>query len=98
MTNDTKPKQPIVSSKPTVSTRVTKKTELIKLLSTKAGSDIQSISAQLGWQAHTTRAALSGLRKAGFEITKAPPAKGGPCKYRIVPAAKGAQVALNDGA
>jgi hypothetical protein len=40
-----------------------KKTQLIKLLSRKSGADAKAISAKFGWQPHTTRAALSGLRK-----------------------------------
>lgn len=50
--------------------RPTKKAQLIKLLSCKLGTDVATISAKFGWQPHTTRAALSGLRKVGFEITK----------------------------
>jgi len=43
----------------------TKKEQLIKLLGTKSGFDIKYLSVKLGWQQHTTQAALSGLRKAG---------------------------------
>jgi predicted transcriptional regulator len=68
----------------TTQKRITKKARLIKLLSAKAGSDIQSLSDKLGWQQHTTRAALSGLRKAGYEVTRATSANGGPVKYRIL--------------
>ena len=64
--------------------RVTKKAQLIKLLSAKTGVGIATISAKLGWLPHTTRAALSGLRKAGYELTKEKAAAGGPCRYRIV--------------
>lgn len=60
-----------------------KKAQLIKLLRAKAGSDIASLSTKLGWQHHTTRAALSGLRKAGHEIVKVPPTTGGLALYRI---------------
>lgn len=70
--------------------RATKKDQLIKLLGAKAGVDVKSLSEKLGWQQHTTRAALSGLRKAGYEVTGEKPAKGGLAKYRIlsVPAAQ----------
>ena len=44
--------------------QVTKKAQLIKLLGRKSGADIVALSDKLGWQQHTTRAALSGLRKA----------------------------------
>ena len=66
--------------------RATKKDQLIRLLGTKSGSDIRSLSAKLGWQQHTTRAALSGLRKAGYEVASEKPATGGPAKYRILSA------------
>ncbi len=68
----------------------TKKCQLIKLLGAKSGADIKTISEKLGWQQHTTRAALSGLRKAGYEVAGEKPVKGGMSKYRIlsVPAAQ----------
>lgn len=82
MTTSTKPRG---SKALTGSARaLTKKDQLIKLLRTKAGADIQALSKKLGWQQHTTRAAMSGLRKAGYGIESAVPAKGGLSKYRIV--------------
>ena len=63
----------------------TKKSLLIKLLSRKSGIDLQMISAKLGWQPHTTRAALSGLRKAGLIISKETAGIGKPTRYRILP-------------
>lgn len=48
--------------------RITKKDQLIKLLRQKNGTDIKAINDKLGWQHHSTRAALSGLRKAGYEL------------------------------
>ena len=67
----------------TTQKRSTKKAQLIKLLSAKAGSDIQSLGDRLGWQLHTTRAAMSGLRKAGYEVTRKEPSNGGPARYCI---------------
>lgn len=71
--------------------RATKKDQLIKLLGAKTGADIKSLSEKLGWQQHTTRAAMSGLRKVGYEIAGEQPAKGGMSKFRIlsVPSAVG---------
>lgn len=63
--------------------RVTKKQELIRLLRRKAGADIGSLSDTFGWQNHTTRAALSGLRKAGYEIVRIDGTNGKPARYRI---------------
>ncbi|MDF0596898.1 DUF3489 domain-containing protein [Psychromarinibacter halotolerans] len=62
--------------------RGTKKAQLIRLLKAKAGADIASISKRLGWQPHTTRAALSGLRKAGYVLSM-DRSEGKPPRYRI---------------
>ena len=61
----------------------TKKAQLIQLLTRKTGADVATISNKLGWQSHTTRAALTGLRKAGFEISAEKPGEGKPLSYRI---------------
>jgi hypothetical protein len=61
----------------------TKKAQLIKLLERKAGADVATISARFGWLPHTTRAALSGLRKAGYGIDAEKPKRDKPARYRI---------------
>lgn len=61
----------------------TKKDRLVSLLSTKTGADVAALSTALGWQAHTTRAALTRLRQAGFPLEAAKPAGGGATVYRI---------------
>lgn len=72
------------SSSKTVRRR-TKKTQLIGMLSHKDGSTISAISEALGWQPHTTRAAITGLRKSGHHVETAKPANGGTgLIYRIV--------------
>lgn len=48
-----------------------KKVRLIAMLRQPDGSTIAAISAALGWQAHTTRAAITGLRKAGHAVETA---------------------------
>ena len=53
-----------------------KKDRLIGMLSRDGGSTIAEISAALGWQPHTTRAAITGLRKAGHKVETAKPAYG----------------------
>ncbi|WP_170482805.1 DUF3489 domain-containing protein [Ruegeria arenilitoris] len=63
--------------------RKTKKEELIQMLTRKAGADVAMISDKLGWQTHTTRAALTGLRKAGYEVLGEKPSEGKPKRYRI---------------
>lgn len=64
--------------------KVTKKARLIALLSRKGGADVPSLSNALGWLPHTTRAALTGLRKSGYEITSVKPGNGKPSRYQIV--------------
>ena len=63
--------------------RVTKKSQLIGMLSANGGADVATISRKLGWQAHTTRVALTGLRKAGDGIAAEKSERGKPSRYRI---------------
>lgn len=90
--------KPNTKPTPTTGSRITKKDQLIKLLGTKAGADIKSLSEKLGWQQHTTRAAMSGLRKAGYEVTDEKSANGGMSKFRILSAPKVTQDANVDAA
>ncbi|WP_320177247.1 DUF3489 domain-containing protein [Roseovarius pacificus] len=86
-----KPDQPRTGAKLKFQTRTsTKKDRLIRMLSGKDGADTGSISRKLGWQNHTTRAAMSGLRKAGFEIAATKPDAGKPTRYRITAVPKAA--------
>ena len=62
----------------------TKKDRLIRMLKARAGVDVATLSDKLGWQPHTTWAALTGLRKAGHEITVTKPDGGGVSTYRII--------------
>jgi predicted transcriptional regulator len=53
------------------------KTEIIgKLLTRNRGATITRLQAATGWQAHSIRAALSGLRKKGTVITRSTNARG----------------------
>ena len=61
----------------------TKGNRLIQLLKARSGRNITALSAELGWQLHTTRAALSRLRKGGYAIEKLPPSKQGGARCRI---------------
>lgn len=64
--------------------RVSKTAILRKLLSRKAGVDLAALQSATGWQTHSVRAALSGLRKTGYSIERTEPAKpGGSAVYRI---------------
>lgn len=61
-----------------------KKTRLINMLRLPDRSTIAAISTALGWQAHTTRAAITGLRKAGHAVETSKPADGSiGLSYRI---------------
>lgn len=73
--------------------RQTKKAQLIRMLSTRTGADLEVISGKLGWQSHTTRAAITGLRKAGFAVETAKPDADKPMRYRIVAASDTAAAA-----
>jgi len=62
----------------------TKTAILRRLLSRKAGADLATLQAATGWQPHSVRAFLSGLRKAGYTLDRAEPARpGGTATYRI---------------
>ncbi len=61
----------------------TKKAQLIQMLSRKAGADVAAISAKLNWQPHSTRAALTGLRKSGYVLDAEKPGNGKTLRYRI---------------
>jgi hypothetical protein len=72
--------------------RETKTAILRKLLSRKSGADLAALQSATGWQPHSVRAALSGLRKAGYIIDRAAPANRdkGPV-YRITGGPEGAR-------
>ena len=48
----------------------TKRAKLIAMLERAEGVSIAEIGQQLGWLPHTVRAAMTGLRKAGREVTR----------------------------
>lgn len=72
-----------VKQRRTTGHKKTKKSLLVEMLSRKSGADIAAISNKLKWQPHTTRAALSGLRKAGYQVLAERAGSGKPTKYRI---------------
>ena len=63
--------------------RQTKKAKLIQPLSKSNGARLSVLAEKLEWQTHTVRAALSGLRKEGFELTLSKSAKSGEAVYAI---------------
>lgn len=62
----------------------TKAAILRRLISRKSGADLAALQAATGWQPHSIRAALSGLRKAGLTLERTDPkAESGTAVYRI---------------
>ena len=66
----------------TVETPKPKKEQLVDLLRAKAGVTVGQLSETLGWQPHTVRAALTGLRKANIAIEKMAGRDGEPTRHR----------------
>ncbi len=48
----------------------TKQAKLTDMLKKPDGASIAQMGAKTGWQPHSVRAALTGLRKRGFDITR----------------------------
>ena len=70
-----KPKQKAPVTKP-VRVRLNRQQQLAKLLGRKSGATIAQMQRAFGWQPHTARAAISGLRKTGVLIERAETDKG----------------------
>ncbi len=63
----------------------TKQAALIALLERREGATVQQMRTKTGWQAHSVRAALTGLRKRGIAVTRTKNASGASI-YRAGPA------------
>jgi hypothetical protein len=61
----------------------TKQALVIEMLCTKKGATLNALVEATGWLPHTTRAALTGLRKRGFSIERTRE-EGADSIYRIV--------------
>lgn len=48
----------------------TKQAKLVAMLSRKSGVTLVKASEALGWQPHTTRATMTGLKKRGYMIER----------------------------
>ena len=66
----------------------TKIAKLQILLERPSGARLDALCKATGWQTHSVRAALSGLRKAGHEIERAKGKNGARSVYRIIQAAE----------
>lgn len=86
--------------------RIRKAVQLRAMLEAPGGASLTALMAATGWQAHTVRAALSGLRKGGTELAREK--RDGNTVYRIVslgaknepaaPEVAGSQPTVPDGA
>lgn len=59
-----------------------KQAMMIDMLSAAGGTTVDELAKTMGWLPHTTRAALTGLRKKGFAIVRHP-REDGPSIYRF---------------
>ena len=60
-----------------------KRALVLALLSREGGATTEALMAATGWLPHTTRAALSGLRKGGLAVTRSRDGEGGASVYRL---------------
>lgn len=76
----------MTTSTPTLPKAGTREATFLEHL-TGDGADVASLMKTMGWQGHTVRAALTGLRKRGIKVERI---EGGPDAapiYRVKPAA-----------
>jgi hypothetical protein len=64
----------------------TKIAAVVAMLAGDKGATVDELVAATGWLPHTTRAALTGLRKRGYALTSNRPDRTRGSIYRIVPA------------
>jgi hypothetical protein len=62
----------------------TKRALIVEMLSTGQGASIDALIKATGWLPHTMRAALTGLRKKGFAVTRSQDVESGRSAYRIL--------------
>jgi hypothetical protein len=62
----------------------TKRAMLIAMLERAEGASVAEIGQRLGWLPHTVRAAITGLRHAGREVTRSKN-ESGQSMYRLAP-------------
>jgi len=68
-------------------TKSTKIAAVIRLLRRSSGATIAQLQKTTGWQPHSVRAALTGLRKKGHDVQRDKDARG-VTVYRIAKEAK----------
>ena len=80
MTTDTTAPNQTVAAEPAKAER--KSDTVTRLLNRKAGATIEDITIATGWQPHSARAFMSGLRKKGHTIIREQ-RKSGASAYRM---------------
>ena len=88
--NDTsKNGKPVASQPAGVSPRAgTKQALIVEMLSRERGATLDALIEATGWLPHTTRAALTGLRKKGYLIERIGGEGKGRSAYWVAPATK----------
>ena len=66
----------------------TKQALIVEMLSKEGGATLDALIEATGWLPHTTRAALTGLRKKGYVIERIGGEGKGPSAYWVAPATK----------
>jgi len=56
------------ATKPVAKPEITKRAQLIALLEREGGATLDEMVTTTNWLPHTTRAAMTGLRKAGITL------------------------------
>jgi hypothetical protein len=74
-----------LASNPSLRRRPTKQDRLIDMLSRGEGCTVTELTVTFGWLPHTVRAALTGLRRKGFVLTRSKN-EAGTTIYRLSPA------------
>lgn len=73
----------------TTKPKPTKSETILKLISRPTGASLGALEKATGWQPHSVRAALTGLRKGGHAVERGKDAKG-VTVYRVTKAASAA--------
>ncbi len=73
----------------TAGARPTTQAAILDLLRRAEGASIGDLTSATGWQAHSVRAALTGLRKRGHDIQRS--VESGASHYRIIEERKAAR-------
>ncbi len=73
----------------TAGARPTKQAAILDLVRRAKGASIDDLTSATGWQAHSVRAALTGLRKRGHDIERS--VESGASRYRIIERRKAAR-------